>query len=73
VKKRESVVVGCYGGGGSFYCNPGAVIEGYYTSFRFLRDVISGDLTRERERGRTALNPERVGFLLQKGCVSHPE
>lgn len=35
--------VGC-----GFYCNPGAVTEGYYTSFRFLRDVISGDLTTER-------------------------
>lgn len=31
-----------------FYCNPGAVTEGYYTSFRFLRDVISGDLTTGR-------------------------
>jgi hypothetical protein len=32
----------------SFYCNPEAVTEGYYTSFRFLRDVISGDLTTGR-------------------------
>jgi hypothetical protein len=36
------------GEGCGFYCNPEAVTEGYYTSFRFLRDVISGDLTTER-------------------------
>lgn len=36
------------GRGCGFYCNPEAVTEGYYTSFRFLRDVISGDLTTER-------------------------